>query len=167
MSGRYDIVVWVLLFAASTTDLLFGKIFNLMSLPLLGGGILFRFLSEGGASGLQALGAVVVAFVFFFPLYFLKTLAAADVKLLMAVGAWSDTRVVIQIGLIAILIGAIVGGFLLVKQEGWKRSLQSIGQHLRAPNEKLLKSHRMPFAPAFLCAFLVLNVAEKYQWSLF
>lgn len=165
MNGGYEIVLWALLAIATCTDLLWGKIFNALTLPFILGGILCRFYFDGSTSAAIGIGAVVIAFALFFPLYLIKTLAAADVKLLMAVGAWSDTKLVIQIGIASILIGAVVGGYILLRKNGFRQSFKSVKDHAREKSEGL-KSLKMPFGPAFLCAFALLRIAELKGWNL-
>jgi len=168
MSGGYDIALWILLVLATLTDLRWGKIFNALTFPYFFAGLVFCFF-RGGLDGNGGVGegfvAVGIAILLYFPLYFFKTLAAGDVKLLMAIAPWVGPKVVINIAAISILFGALVGITVLVRTVGLRGSAQSLKTHIKslAP----MKSHRMPFAPAFLCAFLFLKIAESYQWSLF
>lgn len=163
MTGN-EIGLWALLIAASITDLIWGKIFNWLNFSFLLAGIAFRVYSHGPGELVSAVSAVAVAFVLFYPLYLMKTLAAGDIKLLMAVGAWSDPRLVIELGIIAILVGALVGGFILLRKTGLKGGFKSVWAHARSAGGAQ-KSHRMPFAPAFLCGLMVLHIAQRYQWS--
>jgi len=165
MSGAFEIVLWVLLLIASLTDLLWGKIFNLITFPFLIAGLVCQFWVGGVSAAIQGALAVAVALLLFFPLYYIKTFAAGDVKLLMAAGAWSNPGMVIELGVIAILVGALVGLVFLFRKSGLKLGLQSIGEHLRTKHQVLILSHRMPFAPAFLCAFVFLKIAEVSGWS--
>ncbi len=158
-----EIAIWLLLISASATDLIRGKIHNLLTFPFLFAGLCFRFYSATRL-GYESCIAVFIAFAFFFPLYRLKVFAAADVKLLMAVGAWSNMRVVLVMGVLAILVGAGVGAVVLLRRIGFKQSVSSLAAHAGGLPVKF--SHRMPFAPAFLCGFLLLKIAEMYRWSL-
>lgn len=165
MAGGYDIALWVLLVIATITDLRWGKIFNATTFPFLLLGLICQTVQGGLPSLTAAIIAVGVAMLLFFPLYILKTLAAADVKLLMALGAWTDSAMVIKLAVFSILFGAAVGLIVLVRQAGVVGGAKSVRDHARnavAPG----KSHRMPFAPAFLCAFLFLKIAESYHWSI-
>src|SRR4051794_24782253 len=109
MTGPIEIALWILLVAALVTDLLWGKIYNFLTLPFLALGIAIRFGFQGTQAGVVSLLAVATAFALFFPFWLMKTLAAGDVKLLMALGAWTKATAVIQVGLISIVIGAAVG----------------------------------------------------------
>ncbi len=167
MSGGYEIVLWILLIVASATDLLWGKIYNHLTFSSIAIGVVTRLVLQGMPSSTTSLTAIAAAFLFFFPLYYLKTLAAGDVKLLMAVGAWSDTELVIHLGLTAIFMGAIVGLIILLNKKGLQKTLSSIFTALKFESKKESQMTRMPFAPAFLCSFLILKIAEFKGWSLF
>lgn len=164
MSTGFELVLWALLIAATITDLVWGKIFNILTLPFLVGGVVTRFLAVGPSSAGTGLLAVLVAFIAFFPLYALKTWAAADVKLLMAIGAWTDFKFVLQLGFVSIFVGALVGLFILLKKKGLRQGTESVVKHMQSTPGK--KSLKIPFAPAFLCAFCLLQIAEMKGWNL-
>ncbi len=165
MSGGYEIALWILLVLATLTDLRWGKIFNALTFPYFFAGLVCRLVA-GGFFGLgEGLVSIGIAILLYFPLYYLKALAAADVKMLMAIAPWVQPRVVVQLAVVSILFGAVVGLMVLIRQAGLKGGAKSVVDHMK--NFVPKKSHRMPFAPAFLCAFLVLKIAESYQWSFF
>jgi Flp pilus assembly protein protease CpaA len=163
MSGGYEIGLWALLIVASITDLIWGKIFNRINFIFFATAVIYR-IWIGGFDQATSIGtAVLVAFAFFFPLYILKAMSAGDVKLLMVVGAWSNTGLVIRLGIVSIVFGAVVGAFILLKNRGIKAGIKSVGDHFRLSEEAPL-SLSIPFAPALLCAFLMLHVAARYKW---
>lgn len=164
MSGGLEIALWALLVIASLTDLIWGKVFNLLTFAFLITGLICRFWLGGLPSLGEACLAVAVAFALFFPLWLAKVMAAGDVKLLMAAGAWTSVGVVVHLALGGIVIGALVGAALLVRRSGWKGGALSVRNHLKTAVPRA--SQRMPFAPAFLCAFFLVKVAEMYRWSL-
>jgi prepilin peptidase CpaA len=127
--------------------------------------LIARFALGGWNEGHEALMAVAVAFLLFFPLYAVKAVAAGDAKLLMAMGAWMTTKVVIEVAAIAILVGASVGLVTLLRRKGFKGSLKSIADNVAqgAPTRTAVK---MPFGPAFFCAYLVVSVAQARHWEL-
>lgn len=163
MFGGYEIALWGLLIVAAATDLLWGKVFNVTTLPFLAIGLLYRLFLVSPASAGEGLIAVLVAFFLFLPFWQMKAFAAGDVKLLMAVGAWTNTATTLKIGAFAIVVGALVGGFVLFRTKGLKESLESLTAHAKRKADG--KGMRIPFAPAFLCAFAILKVAEMRQWT--
>lgn len=165
MSGVIEIALLFLLVVAFATDLLWGKIYNALTLPFLLLGLAYRFGFEGSSAGIDSLTAITAAFILFFPFYVLKTLAAGDVKLLMAFGAWTRAAAVVQVGLFSIVIGAVVGLYIMIRRRGLKESAQSLADHVSSRTPKA--SFRMPFAPGILCAFLIFRIAELHQWNLF
>ena len=165
MSGGYEYILWVLLLVATVTDLLWGKVFNALTFSFLISGVILRFIQFGADTAGTGLIAVGVAFLVGFPLWQLKAFAAGDVKLLMAFGAWTNWTMVLQLGAFAVIVGSIVGSFILWRTKGVKGGLQSLAAHTKTSGEK--KGIRIPFAPAFLCGFMVLQVAEMQQWRFF
>ncbi len=165
MSEGYEIVLLVLFLVASATDLLWGKIYNGVTLSFLFSGVTYRLFNGGRTDATLAATAVVVAFVLFFPLWRFKALAAGDVKLLMAAGAWSTPKGILELGVLSIVIGAVVGIIVLVKQAGLRGSLISLREHA-GPAAIKPKSHRMPFGPAVFSAFLLVHIAEHYRWAI-
>lgn len=166
MSGGYEIVVWVVLIAASVTDLLWGKIYNPLTLTAMAGGVLVRLGVDGVSSLWISLPALLTAFLIYFPLYYLKTLAAGDVKLLMAISTWMNSTWVIRLAILTLLVGAVVGLFVLLKEKGIQKSTESVIRALKSPTDSKTSMTRMPFGPAFLCSFLILKIAESKGWLL-
>lgn len=165
MPGEQESVLWALLIVATITDLFWGKIFNLLVFPTILLGLICRTWIGGPASVQEASVAIFAAFLFFYPLYLLRVLAAGDAKLLMAVGAWSNSKFVLTLGAYSIVIGAAVGIWILLRKEGLKGSLSTIGDHIG--HGAVATSHRMPFAPAFLCSLLFIKTAALCQWHVF
>ncbi len=165
MRGGYEIALFALLLVATATDLLWGKIFNWLTFPFLLTGLIARFAFGGVADLSQGLTAIAVAFALFFPLYVVRAIAAGDAKLLMAMAAWTDSTTIVQVAAIAIVIGAAVGLFSLLRQKGFRGSAASVAENVAqgAPTSNALK---MPFGPAFLCAYLVVNIAQLRHWEL-
>jgi prepilin peptidase CpaA len=152
MAGALEIGVWCLLLVASVTDLLWGKIFNALTFPFLVVGLGIRYFSFGWEDlsvGLLAVGAAVLIF---FPLYYANIMAAGDVKLLMAAGAWLNPSQTFKLAALTIVIGALAGILIRLFRNGLKDLFRS-------------KLTRIPFAPAFLCAFSVLKIAETRGWT--
>ncbi len=164
MAGVFEIGVWCLLILASITDILWGKVYNALTFPFLFAGLLLHFFSSGVVQAGTSLLAIGTAFAVFFPLYFAKIMAAGDVKLLMAAGAWLDPESVLRIAGVSIVLGAVVGLIIMVARKGIVGATKSLSEHL-SPSEKK-QSTRVPFAPAFLCAFSILKIAESRGWSI-
>ena len=162
MAGAFEIGVWCLLVAASITDILWGKVYNVLTLPSILLGLALQIFLHGSSQFTTSLLAVALGFAIFFPLYFAKIMAAGDVKLLMAIGAWTDPKTLLEMAGISVVLGALVGLGLMLVTRGVLGTLSSLNNHVK-PTEKKL-STRMAFAPAFLCAFFILKIAEARGW---
>lgn len=165
MPGGFEATLWALLLIASVTDLLWGKIFNATTFPFLFAGLICRLVMLGFPSAQEGVLAVGVAFALFFPLWILRAFAAGDVKLLMAAGAWSDSRTVISVAITSIIIGALVGIVVLIGKQGPRDGARNFFSLFRK-SQPATKKHRMPFAPAMLCAYAFLEIARMKGWQL-
>jgi len=144
-------VLWALFGIATVTDLLKGKIYNTLTFSFLVAGLCARVFSQGAAGGQQACLSLLVAFALYFPLWRLKVLAAGDVKLLLAAAPWLSYPQTIRLAFLTILVGAAVGGVI--------RGIRAI----REKDNKTLM--RMPLAPAFFCAFVLMQIAVMKHWG--
>jgi prepilin peptidase CpaA len=153
MSGALEIGLWCLLLVASVTDLLWGKIFNALTFPFLVVGLGLRYFSFGREDLSIGLLAVGTAALVFFPLYYAHIMAAGDVKLLMAAGAWLNPSQTLKLAALTIVIGALAGILIRLFRNGLKDLFRS-------------KLTRIPFAPSFLCAISDLKIAETRGWTL-
>ncbi len=160
-----EMVLWSLLIIAAITDLLWGKVYNFITLPLIVCGLFYHLIFVGYDAFRDSIIATIVSFLILFPFWKFSVFGGGDVKVLMAVAAWTNVKVVVELGFFAILVGAIVGLFELLKKDGLLNSIKSIFEHLKSFSPK--KSHRMPFGPAFLCGFLLIKIAEMKNWSVF
>jgi len=149
-----EAALWTILVIASATDLLWGKIYNILTLPAIIVGLGLRYHHAGFDGLWDSLLAILIAFCLYYPLYLLKTFGAADVKLLMAIGAWSNHLFVIKLGAVAVVIGAAVCVWILLQKRGLCGSLHSLRNSLNTPRTHTLK---IPYAPAFFCAFLLIR----------
>lgn len=159
-----EFVLWGVLSVATATDLAWGKVPNALTFPAIGAGLIARVFLHGPEGLMAASAGTVAALVLFFPFYYFRIFGAGDVKLLMAVGAWSDTAFVLRLAIPAILFGGAVGLLVLLRNRGARGAVQSLKEHLR-PKDVGPVSSRMPFAPAFLCAAIWLQIAREYSWS--
>lgn len=159
-----EIVLWGLLSIATVTDLAWGKVPNALTFPAMVAGLSSRAYLHGWEGLVAAVMGTFAAFVLFFPFYYFRIFGAGDVKLLMAVGACSDTAFVLRLAMPAIFFGAAVGVVVLLQKRGGVGALTSLRDHLRPKGAGPI-SARMPFAPAFFCAAIWLQIAKEYAWS--
>ncbi len=157
MSGLFAGVLWALFGIATVTDLMRGKIYNTLTFSFLLAGVGTRLLAEGWVGGREAMLSLTIATALYFPLWRLRVFTAGDVKLLMAASPWLAVPNLIRLALLTILVGAAVG--LIVKLGITYREIQS----QKKTNYQFLK---MPFAPAFFCAFVLMQIAELTHWRM-
>ncbi len=161
LTGGIEGVLWALFGIATITDLLKGKIYNTLTFSFLVAGFCARLVSQGAVGGQSAFLSLLCAFALYFPLWHLKVLAAGDVKLLMAASPWLSVPETVRLAMLSILFGAAVGLFLRLRM-----NLKDEEPEFKAApytgTKKLLK---MPFAPAFFCAFIMMQIATMKHWG--
>lgn len=166
MSGWTEAIIWALCGIATFTDLRWGKVYNNLTLPALTLGILFNAFYFGWTAGGSALLAAVLIFILFFPFYWLRAFAAGDIKLLMALAAWGGFLFAARVSFLGVLLGAVVGLLVILKQKGWKSALQDLFSHLQGEGMRSGRSTKMPFAPAFFGALILMKIMEVKRWNL-
>lgn len=157
------IVVTLVGCVAAWTDLRRAKIYNWLTLPTLLMGIAFQFLFLGATAGFDALWAVGLAWVLLGWMYALRFMGAGDVKLLMALGAWVGTKQVIEIALLAIVIGALLGATQLLRhgklldflRRAWLLILSFVVKDLKHVRPGLDRKLKLPFGVALALASVI------------
>jgi prepilin peptidase CpaA len=99
---------------AAATDVWKYKVYNLLTLPLLGSGLCYHTYVYGlpGLGG-SALG-VVFGFGVLFTLYVLGGMGAGDVKLMAGVGAWLGVKLTFYVFLASSLAAGVYALVLIV-----------------------------------------------------
>lgn len=162
MTDGLDIGVWCLLIIASITDISRGKVYNWLTLPFFLTGIIYQIYLSGIPSFQNLLLSFATASLIFFPLYLAKIVAAGDVKLVMAASTWLSFEFLWKLSALSIVVGALVGFLIAILKNGVLKSFSNLIDHLKVGVQR--KSTRVPFAPAFLCAFSILKIAEARGW---
>ncbi|WP_088547779.1 prepilin peptidase [Paenibacillus aquistagni] len=157
-----DAAAMVLLGAASITDIKSRKIPNGLTVSSTGLGLLYYVVTQG-ISGLWFSGSgMLLGFLLLLLLYLFKVVGAGDVKLFAALGAWAGAALVWSIFVYSILIGGMIGLFLLLYhfRSYGTRFAQVILVTLGLRNLVVLKEHlkrpaTFPFMIAVFPAALV------------
>lgn len=152
-----DILLFIILFYSLYTDLRFGKIFNFVTLPAVGAGLVLNSLSDpaGHLHGLaSSFAAAAGAFIFFIIPFTLGALGGGDVKLMMAIGALKGHiflfYAVIAIGLVSFILSLFVffmqlfkdkkfGGIMQIIISFYYRNVEVVGDELKPILKKNLK----------------------------
>jgi prepilin peptidase CpaA len=162
MAWGIEFGIWVLLLAAFYTDVRRGIIPNRLTFSFLFLGIAGQFALGGPHLAWQALLAIVAGFALYIPLYAFGAVNAGDVKLLMALGAWMDTAAVVRLAIVSILVGAAVGLFVLIASGSTAAAVSSLRSHFNL-SSSVKPGLKIPFAPAFFCAYVILKSLEMYR----
>jgi prepilin peptidase CpaA len=153
--------------AASVTDLLRGKIYNVMTLPALLFGLGFAAYSGGMSGFLAALGAAALGLVLYGWMYGLRFLGAGDVKLLAALGALGGSwQFVVQTAILGVLFGGVLALVILLakgKLPGFYARMREfflglLVKELEVIPPRIDQRERMPFGIPIAAAAICVRV---------
>jgi prepilin peptidase CpaA len=146
VSVYLDVCLAVLVSLAAANDLATRRIPNLLLLAGVSGAVLLHSLSPSPlAALLWSLAGAATGLLVFLPLYCLRGMAAGDVKLMAAVGAFSAPMETLSIAVVAVCVGGVLSLAVVVA----KGRLRALGANLSALMLPLLmRLVRMPAAAA-------------------
>lgn len=149
---------------AAFTDYRAGKIYNVLTLPAMGIGLMLGAL-QGWGSFAQAAGGVALGFALFFPLFVLGIMGAGDGKLIMALGTvlgvqgtWHLVAWSMAVGSAGAIVLMVVRGRLKPFARECAKFFQSVftpGLALHWP--RLDKDSKAPFGLAIFAAYLIVR----------
>ena len=114
---------------AAFTDVLYGKIYNWLTLPAIMIGIGLH-VSDGGSSGfLFSIAGAGLGFLILLWMFFSGIMGGGDVKLLTAFGAWGGATYVFHVALLSILLGAVFGLFQLALKGKLNHLIKKFGTY--------------------------------------
>ncbi len=133
-------IVSVAVLAAAVTDVIGFRVYNVVTIPLIIGGIVFHAVTEQWGGLAFSLTGVLFAFCVLLIPYILGAMGAGDVKLIAGMGAWLGGSMTALVFLVATLAG-LVYSIVLVSRQGshWKSHLSirlalhqiaTLGKHL-------------------------------------
>lgn len=118
MFGPTDLItiaIAALCVGASVTDLLHGKIYNIMTAPALVLGVVFAAIQGGWLGAMHSVAAAGLGIVLYGWMYWIGIMGAGDVKFLAALGALGGTwQFVTQTALYGVLFGGVMALVILV-----------------------------------------------------
>jgi prepilin peptidase CpaA len=90
---------------AALTDLVWGRIFNWLTLPAFLLGVGASAWSGGWLGAGQAVLGAAVGLVLYGWMFWLRIMGGGDIKLLMALGAWGGPRYALHLALFSLFLG--------------------------------------------------------------
>lgn len=117
--GILDACLLVLLLVTGYTDLRYRKVFNAVTFPAIGLGLILHPVFFGIPGLKSALIGFAVGFGIFFLIYIWGGIGGGDVKLVGAIGALGGYPFIIY----AVFYAALVGGGLAVLELIWQKRL--------------------------------------------
>ncbi len=118
-SADIGIVLLALIIGAATlTDIRSHRIPNVLSLGGMALGLALQFWTQGAAGMLAGLGGIGIGLLIFIPFYALGGMAAGDVKLMGAVGAFLGPVETLLAVAFTLMAGGVLAFFVLVIRNG-------------------------------------------------
>jgi prepilin peptidase CpaA len=161
---------------AIMTDLIWGRIFNVLTLPSALLGLIASVHFLGWTEGLtQSILGLFAGLILYGWLFGLRIIGGGDVKLLMAFGAWGGYQYAFQVALLGLLLGGVFSVFILLfkgKLFGFFKRMQSflisvIVKELDVEPLRVDKNLTMPFGiPISLAAVWITYGHPFEQWGL-
>ncbi len=104
------------------TDLFKDKIFNAWVIPALSTGVISSLI-QGSDRLFESLSAVGVAFLILLPVYFLKGIAAGDVKLFMSAASFLSVSDTLSCILVSFLIAGIISVLVIIFKRNKQKTI--------------------------------------------
>ena len=125
----HDLFKFVPLFSvlacAVVTDLRARRIPNLLTFPLILGGLIQSFLPNHTCGPAQAiLGMLLGLALLMFPLA-INAVGGGDAKILAGIGAWVGPQTIF----IIFLVEAVIGMFIVLLQAAWQKKLAALARN--------------------------------------
>src|SRR3989338_1412760 len=156
------ILLGTVLFCAAT-DLVTGKIYNVVTFSIIGFGFLYHSLFVNGAGVFFPSMGIVLGCALFFPFFALGGMGAGDVKLLMAIGALKGWTFVLSTALYSLLAGGILSIVLLIYNGRFLKTMKLIWRllwslfvpHMKVEIPELKDCLMAPFGVPILCGVIL------------
>ncbi|MBP3783298.1 MAG: prepilin peptidase [Butyrivibrio sp.] len=104
------------------TDLFKDKIFNAWVIPALSTGVISSLI-QGSDRLFESLSAVGVAFLILLPVYFLKGIAAGDVKLFMSAASFLSVSDTLSCILVSFFIAGIISVLVIIFKRNKQKTI--------------------------------------------
>lgn len=99
--------------ACACTDLARGRIYNVVTLPVLGLGLVFSAWTDGWTGARDSVAAALLGLALYGWMFRIGVMGGGDVKLLMALGSWGGPRFTIETAFLALMLGGALALVLL------------------------------------------------------
>ena len=116
----------IILFFAVISDVKRRKIPNFLILFGLISSLFFNLFSPQGIGFIQWVVGVLIGFICFFPLYFIRAMAAGDVKLMMVVGGFVGFPLVLSAALYSYVAGGILALVIVLGKGQFKQLIHNL-----------------------------------------
>ncbi|MFC0561247.1 A24 family peptidase [Halalkalibacter alkalisediminis] len=113
MEYTQQVILLIVLAIVAAIDIKQRKIPNFITFPLMIAGVCFSFIQGSYIGAGFSLLGIVLAFLLFFLPYAFGTLGAGDVKLMMGIGSWIGSSMIVFNGITVMIVGGVLASLSL------------------------------------------------------
>ena len=165
----YPVLVFSLV--AALTDLCRGKIYNWLTLPAILLGIGYGATTAGFSGATSALLGVATGLSLYGWMFWFGTMGGGDIKLLMALGAWSGPLYAFHVGVLGIFTGGALALLILLFsgklvsfiRRMYRFVLTLMVKELELETPKIDRKLTMPFGIPIAIAAVWVKVANPLE----
>jgi len=126
MEEQKIIILLIILTISGITDILKGKIYNIITFPGIIMGIALGYYYNGVTGLLTSFGGFGVAGLIFIVLYIWGGFGAGDVKLMMAIGAIVGIKFIFDFIFYSAIAGGIIANIVIIKNKRFVQSWKNV-----------------------------------------
>ena len=127
MDSYLTIILFVTLVLAAAFDLRQRRIPNVLTLPVMAGGIIYWSVFSGVDGFMHGTGGLLLGIGFLVIFYLMGIMGAGDVKLMGAVGSFLGPQGVFHAFLYSAIIGGLYALFVLARSKAVKQTASRYG----------------------------------------
>lgn len=142
----------LVLMVAVYTDWRWHRIYNWLTMPAFGLGLLLSLVMGGVPGLLSSLAGAGIAAVVFLLLYLFAKMGAGDLKLMVAIGAWLGYPLIVTVMIDVALVGGVISLLFAIRYGALRPVLRNLYYFVLAfftpgakPESVLAKSALPPF----------------------
>ncbi len=138
------------------------KVTNKLLLGLLAVVIIFHAFTFKQFEFVESISGLVTAFLLLSPLYFLKALGAADVKVFMLLGFITGPYQILNIFLLSLICAVVFGLAIVVQKRGLIVFFENIKNILTLKKQNNQRLQQIPFTVALLAGWICYLVHQYH-----
>ncbi|HEC92294.1 MAG TPA: prepilin peptidase [Candidatus Atribacteria bacterium] len=122
---KYILLISILLICG-ITDILYKKIYNIITFPAIVLGIIMNYTYNGIPGLIGSMIGLFIAGIIFFMLFIWGAIGAGDAKLMIAIGAIVCVNYIFDFILCSVIVGGIMANIIAIKNKRFVQSWKNV-----------------------------------------